>query len=254
MAPGEAYTSHQFRSNAHTGPRATPTIPSGGRWSVYADVTIPTPPQYPYEALLDLHSWREWNTFNPDVLITKHPSPHSRSLRLEQGTFFTTDVVVRKGQGVDEVKTKSKEVCMHLEPLKWAGDGKENHKQGSNTTRVRWVSDNANYMIPGWVIKSERVNEIEEKGADGKACVFRMWITFSGFAAKNWKKKHEKDMQARVKEFCDDLKGRCERMFEEDPNLEVEDGRERTRKSMQAVRKSEDQLRALQGVRSDGST
>lgn len=240
MAPGAAYTDHQFRSNANTGPRATPTIPDGGKFSVYAEIAINTPPQYPYEALLDLHSWREWNTFNPDVLITKHPQAHSRNLRLEQGTFMTVTVQIN-----EQERAKSKEVCMHLEPLKHKNDGRPSHAAGGNVTRIRWVSDNANYLIPRFVIKSERVNEIEEKG--DSACVYRTWITFSGFAAKNWKKKHERDFQQRVVEFCEDLKKRCEEMHEEDPNLEVEDGRERARKSMQAVRKSEDQLRAIQG-------
>ena len=84
MAPGAAYTDHQFRSNAHTGPRATPTIPKGGVFSVYAEITIPTPPQYPYEALLDIRTWREWNSFNPDVIIKaaqKIMSPYSITYR-----------------------------------------------------------------------------------------------------------------------------------------------------------------------------
>ncbi|EMF11874.1 uncharacterized protein SEPMUDRAFT_149730 [Sphaerulina musiva SO2202] len=240
MAPGAAYTDHQFRSNAYTGPRATPTIPDGGKFSVYAEIAINTPPQYPYEALLDLHSWREWNTFNPDVLITKHPQAHRRNLRLEQGTFMTFTVQMNEQETL-----KSKQVCMHLDPLKHKHDGRPSHAAGGNVTRIRWVSDNANYLVPGFVIKDERVNEIEEKGDD--ACVYRTWITFSGFAAKNWKKKHEKDFQQKIVDFCEDMKRRCEAMHKENPNLEVEDGRERARKSMQLVRKSEDQLRALQG-------
>ncbi|PPJ52948.1 hypothetical protein CBER1_11616 [Cercospora berteroae] len=242
----EAYKDHQFRSNANTGPRPTPTIPSGGTFSVYAETTIPTPPQYPYEALLDLHSWRDWNTFNPDVLITKHPSPHSRSLRLEQGTHMTITMDLGSATGGD--RFQSKEVCLLLEALKWRGDGRESHKNGGNVTRIRWVSDNANYLIPRFVMKTERVTEIEESSSSGnETCTVRTWITFSGFAAKNWKKKHEKEMQARIKGFVEDLRERCEALWEANPNLEPEDGRERVRKSMQAVRRSEEMIRAIQG-------
>ncbi|KAM3417355.1 hypothetical protein BST61_g5605 [Cercospora zeina] len=267
MPAGAAFQDHHFRSNANTGPRPTPTIPSGGTFSVYAEATIPTPPQYAYEALLDLHSWREWNTFNPDVLITKHPSPHSRALRLEQGTHMTVTMDLGSANGGE--KFQSKEVCLLLEPLKWKDDGRESHKMGGNVTRIRWVSDNANYLIPRFVMKTERVTEIEESSsfsssspsslsptsASGagwekkkkQTCIIRTWITFSGFAAKNWKKKHEKEMQRCIAQFVEDLKGRCEGMCAQNPDLEPEDGRERVRRSMQAVRKSEEMIRAIQG-------
>lgn len=217
MAPGAAYTDHQFRSNAHTGPRPTPTIPDGGKFSVYAEITINTPPQFPYEAIVDLHSWRDWNSFNPDVIITKHPHPHSRGLRLEQGTFMTVTVQYAPGE-----KSQSKEVCMHLEALKTKDDGNPNHAQGGNITRIRWVSDNANYLIPRFVGKSERVNEFEEM-SDGTT-KYRTWIAFGGLAAKNLKKKYEKALQARVAEFCQDLKERSEQLYKQNPELGTTNG------------------------------
>jgi hypothetical protein len=205
MAPGEAYTDHQFRSNTYTGPRPTPTIPDGGRFSVYAETVINTPPHYPYDAIVDLHSWPEWNTFNPDALVTKHPSPHSRTLRLEQGTFMTVTTQLTPTE-----RQQNKEVCMHLEPLKTRDDGKQSHK----VTRIRWVSDNANYLVPRFVGKSERVNEIEEI-ENGKTR-YRTWITFGGIAAKNIQKKYEKALQCRVTEFCHDLKERSEKLHAQD--------------------------------------
>ncbi|EME82273.1 uncharacterized protein MYCFIDRAFT_215631 [Pseudocercospora fijiensis CIRAD86] len=189
MAPGAAYTDHQFRSNAHTGPRATPTIPKGGVFSVYAEIGIPTPPQYPYEALLDIRTWREWNSFNPDVIVTKHSNPHSRDIRMEQGCFMTVSYQI-----TSDVRKETKSVCRHLEPLKHKDDGKESHSMGGNVTRIRWTSDNANLLTPAFVLKTERVNEIEET-SDGH-CKYRTWLTFDGFSAKTMKKKYEKALAA----------------------------------------------------------
>lgn len=210
MAPGTAYQDHQFRSPYHTGPRPTPTIPKGGVFSIYAEIAIPTPPRYPYEAILDIHSWPEWNSFHPDVIITKHPNPHSRSLRMEQGTFMTFT-----NQITPDERTTSKEVCMHLEPLKTRDDGKASHSMGGNVTRIRWVLDNANLLTPAFVMKSERVNEIEEM--DDGTCKYRTWISFAGMGAKQLKKKYEKAFLARLPEFCQDLKERSEKLYHKDP-------------------------------------
>ncbi|KAF7192936.1 hypothetical protein HII31_05747 [Pseudocercospora fuligena] len=230
MAPGAAYTDHQFRSNAHTGPRATPTIPKGGVFSVYAEITIPTPPQYPYEALLDIRTWREWNSFNPDVIITKHSNPHSRDIRMEQGCFMTVSYQI-----TPDVRKETKSVCRHMEPLKHKDDGKESHSMGGNVTRIRWTSDNANLLTPGFVLKTERVNEIEET-SDGH-CKYRTWLTFDGFSAKTMKKKYEKALVARLPEFCEDLKERSMKLYQDQP-----DPRKMSvsmpRKSMQQTRSS----------------
>lgn len=212
MAPGTAYTDHQFRSSNHTGPRATPTIPKGGVFSVYAEVSIPTPPHYPYEALLNIRTWREWNSFNPDVIITKHSNPHHRDLRMEQGCFMTVTYQI-----TPDVRKETKSVCMHLEPLKHRNDGKESHKLGGNITRIRWTSDNANLLTPGFYFRSERVNEIEET-PDGHT-KYRTWLTFDGFSAKSLKKKYEKALMTRLPEFCEDLKERSIKMYKENPSM-----------------------------------
>ncbi|CAK4030938.1 Hypothetical predicted protein [Lecanosticta acicola] len=207
---GPSYQDHHFRSNVNLGPRITPTIPDGGKWSVYAEIDIPTPPVHPYNAIIDIHDWREWNTFTPDVLVTKHPHPHSRTLKMEQGTFMTFTVQMTR-----EERQSSKEVCRHLEPLKHVNDGHKSHESGGNVTRIRWCLDNANLLAPSFILKTERVNEIEES-QDGKTCKYRTWITFSGLGANSMKKKFGEALQARVVDYCEDLKERSIKLQKEE--------------------------------------
>ncbi|KJX93853.1 hypothetical protein TI39_contig4246g00005 [Zymoseptoria brevis] len=194
-----AYTDNRFRSNAHTGPRATPTLPKGGLFSIYAETEIPTPAKFPYEALLDVRKYHEWNTYIIDVLITKHSNPHSRTLKMEQGTFMTFTV-----QMTPEERTSTKEVVRHLEPLKTRAAN--NSTTGKYVTRIRWTMDNAGILAPGFMLKTERVNEIEEL-EDGTT-VYKTWLSFGGLGAKFVKKKYEKALQGKLSDFCHDLKRR----------------------------------------------
>lgn len=209
--PGPSYLDHHFRSNQNVGPRKTPTIPNGGVWSVYAETDIKAPPKYAYDAIVDIHSWRDWNSFIPDVLITKHPRAHSRTLKMEQGTFMTFTVQITPAE-----RLQSKMICQHLEPLKHRADGHSTHASGGNITRIRWTSDNANLLTPGFILKQERVNEIEETGTDGNSCKYRTWITFAGMASKNLKKKYGEAYQQRVVDFVRDLRERCEKVYKEE--------------------------------------
>lgn len=111
-------------------------------------------------------------------------------------------------------RLSSKEVCQHLEPLKHMRDGHSSHEKGGNITRIRWALDNANLLTPAFVMKTERVNEIEES-ADGESCKYRTWITFSGLGAKSMRRKYGEALQARVVDFCEDLKARSLKLRKE---------------------------------------
>lgn len=81
-------------------------------------------------------------------------------------------------------------------------------------TRIRWTSDNANYLTPAFAFKSERVSEIEE--LEGDECRYRTWIAFGGFTAGRYKKKYGDAFQRLVMEFCRDLKERSEKTYTQD--------------------------------------
>ncbi|KAK4541089.1 hypothetical protein LTR36_008314 [Oleoguttula mirabilis] len=195
MAPPPPLQGEAFHDPSNTGPRPTPQIPTGGTFSVYAATHIHAPPAAVYDALLDIQKWKEWNTFVFDVTITAHPHAHHTGLRMMEGTNMLFHVAMTP----DDRATTSKEACSHVEPLK----PKAVHGPKA-VTRIRWNLHNAAVMAPGFVIKAERVNEIEE--AEGGGTLYRTWETFGGLAAKTVKKKHEQNLKDRFADWCADLK------------------------------------------------
>lgn len=103
-----------------------------------------------------------------------------------------------------EEKSESKEVVRHLEALKTRQIG--NSATGRFVTRIRWTMDNAGLLAPGFMLKTERVIEIEEL-EDGTTEV-RHWQSFKGMGAKMIKKKWERVLQEKFVDFVRDLRKR----------------------------------------------
>ncbi|KEQ88375.1 hypothetical protein M438DRAFT_82129 [Aureobasidium pullulans EXF-150] len=61
-------------------PRPTPTIPSGGFFSAYAEATVTAPPSTVYNALIDTSIWGDWNSFVPSVTIVKRSDDEADSI------------------------------------------------------------------------------------------------------------------------------------------------------------------------------
>merc|ERR1712230_354334 len=155
--------------------------------------------------------------------ITGHPHPHKGRLKMMEGTNMTFHV-----QMTPDEQTTSKETCSHCEPLKMRTkhgsmpladslphepslpDNLTTSAKGTEflgkapLTRIRWNLHNASIMTPGWVIKAERVNEIEE--AEDGTTLYRTWEAFGGLAANHVKKKYGEVLQARFQDWCRDLK------------------------------------------------
>jgi hypothetical protein len=68
--------------------------------------------------------------------------------------------------------------------------------------------DNAAITTPGFLLKCERINEIEE--AEDGTTVYRTWEVFSGPIARTMRKKFEKNWKDRLQESTVDLKKWCE--------------------------------------------
>lgn len=199
-----------FYDSAYTGPRPTHELPSGGTWSLYAATEIHCAPRYVYDALIDVQKWSEWNTYIRNVRITKHPTSHARALKMEAGVHmeFTAHVT--------ETETMNyKAVCRYRENLKTKDDGHRSHETQNNTTRIRWTMDNANTLMPGFVLKTERVNEIIETD-DPNVTRYRTWQAFGGMQAKSYRKKYEQALQEKYQDFCRDLKARAEDLSAKD--------------------------------------
>lgn len=194
MAPPQGLQGEAFRDPSNTGPRASHQIPNGGVFSIYAETKINAPPQAVLDAVLDVSNWKQWNTFVYDVTITSHPHAHHKNLRMMEGTNMTFHV-----QMTPDEQTTSKEACSHIAPLRTLA----NHASPA-VTRIRWNLHNAGLMAPGFIVKAERTNEIEDVG-DGTT-LYRTWQTFGGWASKTIKKKYEQTLQDRFQDWCRDLK------------------------------------------------
>jgi len=204
MAPPDKLLGEAFHDLSKTGPRASHNIPDGGVFSVYASTAIHAPPQAVYDAILDVRKWKEWNTFVPEVTITSHPHSHSKDIKMTEGVNMTFHVKMKP----DEQPTTSKETCTHVSHV----HTRANHGPPAITT-IRWNLHNAAIMTPGFLIKAERTNEIEE--AEDGTTRYRTWQTFGGWASNLVKSRYEQVLQDRFKDWCRDLKKYVE---EQQPN------------------------------------
>ncbi|KAF2858591.1 hypothetical protein K470DRAFT_259675 [Piedraia hortae CBS 480.64] len=195
----KALSGDAFYDHNNTGPRASYSIPDGGTFSIYSETLIRAPPQAVYDAILDIQNWKGWNSFVYDVQINAHPNAHDANLRMRDGvnmTFFT--------QLNANEKSKSKETCTWVDGVQTRKDGKQPF-----VTRIRWDLHNAGAMIPSFVLRAQRTNEIEE--LEDSTTMYRTWETFGGLAAAVVKWKYEQDLKDRFDDWCRDLKKHVEK-------------------------------------------
>lgn len=118
-------------------------------------------------------------------------------------TGGTCMVFFRNLNGGDK-RLESRQVVLLVEKLKLRADG----HSGNCVTRIRWGLDNAAITTPGFMLKCERVNEIEEL-EDGST-MYRTWESFGGPVARTVRRKFEAAWRERLQDWSQDLKGYCE--------------------------------------------
>ncbi|KAK5134756.1 hypothetical protein LTR08_006131 [Meristemomyces frigidus] len=201
MSPANPLSDAAFHDPTNTSPRPTPQIPTrAGLFSIYSNAHIAAPPALVYATLLDVQNWHLWSTFIYDVTITSHPHPHIKhsDLKMVEGTNMVFNVQMSEG-----VKTTSKETCSHVEPLKLRRDHGD-----KAVTRVRWNLHNAAISTPRFLIKAERVNEIQE--AEDGGTEYRTWQTFGGWGAGVVRRKYGGVLGERFGDWTRELKVYCE--------------------------------------------
>lgn len=107
------------------------------------------------------------------------------------------------------------------------------HLGKAPVTRIRWNLHNASIMTPGWVIRAERVNEIEELEGD-EGTEYRTWEAFGGLAARKVKSKYESVLQERFSDWCRDLKKYVEEGQQQHQQQKDADGQSPTREGEDA--------------------
>ncbi|KAK3057693.1 hypothetical protein LTR09_001877 [Extremus antarcticus] len=211
-----------FSNPKLTGPRASKNIPGGGLFSSYGETRINAPPQVVYDALLNVGDYPKWNTFVYDVKITKNSDPHShRAGGHKRITGGSCMIFYRNITHKPAYKTEARQVVTLVEKLKLS---KEGHQMPC-VTRIRWQLDNAAITTPGWMMRNEQINEIEE-ASDGTT-IYRTWCVFGGPVAKFVRKKLEMPWRDRTQDWCRDLKEWCEKKVE-DGDVESEQVRRKS--------------------------
>ncbi|TKA68736.1 hypothetical protein B0A49_06691 [Cryomyces minteri] len=174
-------------------PRPTPLIPEGGLFSPYASAIIRASPSRIHSIIIDTSSYPKWNTFVPNATITKQPNKPAIDSQLAMDTHMTL-----KGHMTESMPFASKEIVSMLDEPK-TGKGA--------VTRICW-NFHGGMLLPGMVMKAERVNEIEDLG-DG-TCEYRTWETFGGMTAHVVRWKYGKTLQERFEDWVRDLKAYAE--------------------------------------------
>ncbi|KAK5116204.1 hypothetical protein LTR62_008530 [Meristemomyces frigidus] len=199
MAPtSTSLNTNEFRDASSSAFRPTHSIPKGGLFSIYADIAIDAPVQAVCDVILDVLHWKDWNDFYGDVDITGHPHPHSKNLKMMEGTNMDFNI-----HTASEETSKLHMTCSHIGRVRTL----EDHDPPA-LTHIRWTYHNAGHMQPGFILRAERENEMEDLG-NGKT-MYRTWQSFSGLAAKGYRKKFEESLKGRFQEWCSDLKKQVE--------------------------------------------
>lgn len=184
-------------SSSSTEPRPSPTIPAGGLFSPYAQVHIDASARAVYDAIVDAASWKQWNSFVPNVTVK--PGPGSTdATKLSKNAAMTFKANMTYGSSA-----VSKEVVNIIDPPP------PTEARAGSITRICWILDNKAIITPRFLMHAERVNEIEDCG-DG-TCIYRTWETFGGPMARVVRWKYEIILRERFKDWVKDLKGYVER-------------------------------------------
>ncbi|PSK42728.1 hypothetical protein B9Z65_5650 [Elsinoe australis] len=177
-------------------PIPTPTIPTGALFSASSSATIHAPASKIYNTLLESTTWPSWSSFVPHVSISSQPpGTDPSSTRLVVGTAMNFTVHMSP-----KMKTKSPEEVNIV-----SAAPRDEDPPGTKYT-ICWVGR----MMPGVVLRAERVNEIVKTEDPGR-CEYKTWETFAGVAAYAVKWSTEGLLVERFEDWTRDLKAYCEK-------------------------------------------
>lgn len=202
--------SEEFLDITSMAPRPCHLVPNGGTFSVLGHSIINAPPRAVYDAIIDLSSYNNWNSFFKDAVVSKPAAGQSDKSKMMTGAHmkFTVDMG-------NASPTTSAELVTLVEPLKTLESGGEAGKDGERpTTTIRWCFDNGTLYVPQFVLKSEHMNEVIDIG-DGKTELVH-WETFGGLAAGFLKSRYGDHLRKVFNNWADELKAYVEGRVQKD--------------------------------------
>jgi hypothetical protein len=189
-----------FLDVTSTHPRPTPTVPNP-TFSVPGHAIIDAPIEAVYDALLDLTSYREWNTLVTNATVTKPAVDQTSTARMQKGTHFDLRVKMNEKASL----TSSKELCNLAEPIK-----KSSEADPTPTTTVSWVMDSAGtFPLLSYLLQAEHVNELTDLG-DGRT-EYTHWESFGGVVSYAVKWFAGDDLARHFRSWPGDLKAYVEK-------------------------------------------
>lgn len=189
-----------FLDVTSTHPRPTPTVPNP-TFSAPGHAIIDAPIEDVYDALLDLDSYREWNTFVTNATVTKPAVGQANTTRMQTGTHFNLRVKMNEKASLQS----SKELCISAEPVK-----KSSEADPTPTTTVRWVMDSAGtFPLLSYLLQAEHVNELTDLG-DGRTD-YTHWESFGGVVSYAVKWFAGDDLARHFRSWPGDLKAYVEK-------------------------------------------
>jgi hypothetical protein len=186
-----------FLDVTSTHPRPTPTVPNP-TFSVPGHAIIDAPIEAVYDALLDLASYREWNTLVTNATVTKPAVGQTSTTRMQKGTHFDLRVKMNEKASLQS----SKELCNLAEPVK-----KSSEADPIPTTTVSWVMNSAGLM--SYLLQAEHINELTDLG-DGRT-EYTHWESFGGVVSYAVKWFAGDDLARHFRSWPGDLKAYVEK-------------------------------------------
>jgi hypothetical protein len=187
-------------STTDSTPRPTPTVPNP-TFSVSGHSIIDAPIEAVYDALLDLASYREWNTLVTNATVTKPAVGQTSTTRMQTGTHFDLRVKMNDKASL----STSKELCVLTEPVKTPSEA-----DPTPTTTARWVMDAAGtFPLLSYLLQAEHVNELRDLG-DGRT-EYTHWESFGGVISHAVKWFAGEDLARHFESWPGDLKAYVEK-------------------------------------------
>ena len=187
-------------STTDSTPRPTPTVPNP-TFSVSGHSIIDAPIEAVYDALLDLASYREWNTLVTNATVTKPAVGQTSTTRMQTGTHFDLRVKMNDKASL----STSKELCVLAEPVKTSSEA-----DPTPTTTARWVMDAAGtFPLLSYLLQAEHVNELRDLG-DGRT-EYTHWESFGGVISHAVKWFAGEDLARHFESWPGDLKAYVEK-------------------------------------------
>lgn len=143
-------------------------------FSPTASAHIAAPPDKVFALLIDRTTWPRWNDFIPraDLISSSSPNPNANSDNLlHPGQTLHFHVRARLFGALRAVPGGSTE---RVNMLSTPADGNGEH----GVWRVGWTQSAA--VMPAWLMRTQRVNEVVVDGREGAECVYRTYMTFEG--------------------------------------------------------------------------